>query len=305
MYEFSDEENENSVQSNSENEEGITEDESSDFSGEEDDSELSNTLRDELADIPLGELKELKNKIGLKKYNEALFGGNKTRDSKDNDDDDDVGVPEQNPRKRGRDTSHENTTFGVGGKPTKPPPNKTDSDKVAKLKSEPFEYSSKRKFSQGKPRVVVKSNKPSVRDPRFSDLSGQYNEELFEKSYSFVQEIKDKEYDSVKKRLKKTKDTDKRDELVKLKQKLDSDRKREDQKYVQKERARERKTEEIGKVKQGKKAFYLKKSDQKKIELAEKFRELKATGKYDSYMKNKRKRKATKEKRKLPAAKVV
>lgn len=272
---------------------------------EEDGNQKAISLRDELADIPLGELKELKNRIGLKRYNEAVFGIAKKQVSGDYEDHGDNGFDGDNSRNVQNQRNQGLDTFQEPPIKLKKPNKREGHEKPVKTKSEPMEYSSKRRFPKGKPRVVVKSNKPSTRDPRFSDLSGKYNEELFEKSYSFMQEIKDKEYESVKKRLRKTKDSDKKEELQRLKQKLDSDRKREIEKQAQKVKARERRQEEIGKVKQGKKAFFLKKSDKKKIELADKYRELKATGKFESYMKNKRKRKATKEKRKLPESKLV
>merc|ERR1712048_1502582 len=49
-----------------------------------------------------------------------------------------------------------------------------------------------------------------------------------------------------------------------------------------------------------KKTFYLKKSDQKKMELAQKYKALKASGKLDSYLAKKRKRNAAKERKRLP-----
>ena len=53
-------------------------------------------------------------------------------------------------------------------------------------------------------------------------------------------------------------------------------------------------------VKEGKRPFFLKKSERKKLELAEKFKALKESGKLKTYMEKKRKRNAGKLKKALP-----
>lgn len=260
----------------------------SDESEEEQDETV--TLRNELADIPLGELKDLKDKIGLKRYNEALFGKSRNKIETIDKFDDSV------------EAKKNKTNQGDNKRPTK----KKQIEKKSKLKSEPEEISSKKRLTGKRPRVVVpRNNKRSVRDPRFSELSGKLNEDLFEKSYAFVRDMKDKEYEMVKKKLRKVRNEDQREKLLRLKQKYDSDLTREREKQIKRETMKKRREEEIEKVKQGKKAFYLKNSHQKKIELADKFRELKSTGRLDSYMKNKRKRKTMKEKKHLPNMKIT
>ena len=60
---------------------------------------------------------------------------------------------------------------------------------------------------------------------------------------------------------------------------------------------------ELAAVKEGKKKpFFLKKSERKKLSLAEKFKELKQNGKLEKYMEKKRKRNAAKLKKALPSA---
>ena len=71
-----------------------------------------------------------------------------------------------------------------------------------------------------------------------------------------------------------------------------------------KELERNRKEEEKTLIEQGKKPFYLKKSDRKKQELVERYKELKSGGKLDKYLSKKRKRNAMKEKKKLPRVKI-
>ncbi|XP_042338733.1 ribosomal RNA processing protein 36 homolog, partial [Plectropomus leopardus] len=54
-------------------------------------------------------------------------------------------------------------------------------------------------------RQVVAVRKPTLRDPRFDDLSGEYKPEIFEKTYKFITDIKRREKEVVQKQLKKIK----------------------------------------------------------------------------------------------------
>jgi len=53
-------------------------------------------------------------------------------------------------------------------------------------------------------------------------------------------------------------------------------------------------------VKKGKKPFYLKKSEQKKEELVEKYQELKTSGKLDKFLEKRRKKNSAKDHRYVP-----
>ena len=265
--------------------------------GEYDDDEMSDVnadeakeLREQLQDVPLGEIKKLKDQVGLKRYNQVLFGL-KNKNS-DNNDDDVRGGHLKNEGNLKRKSNNQQQQ------------NKFEKHPKKKSKSEPMEISSKKKkFNHDQPRYVVKSNKRSTRDPRFNDLSGAYNEELFEKSYAFVQDIKKTEYESVKTQLKKVKNTEEKEKLLKVKQKMDTEQKVKAEKEKKRELFKKQKRQASEQTKIGKKAFYLKNSDKKKIELAEKYKELKSSGKLDKYMMKKRKRSAQKDKRSLPRMK--
>jgi ribosomal RNA-processing protein 36 len=52
-----------------------------------------------------------------------------------------------------------------------------------------------------------------ARDPRFDSLSGSFNKDLFEKSYSFLGEYRKAEVEQLHKELKKEKDEDRRREI--------------------------------------------------------------------------------------------
>ena len=60
-------------------------DDSDSFSEQEELPDESKNLREELADIPLGEIEKLKDTVGLKKYNEAIFGLSTERENDDDD----------------------------------------------------------------------------------------------------------------------------------------------------------------------------------------------------------------------------
>lgn len=265
--------------------------------GEYDDDEMSDVnadeakeLREQLQDVPLGEIKKLKDQVGLKRYNQVLFG---LKDKNSDNNDDDV---------RGGHLKNEGNLKRKSNNQQQQ--NKFEKHPKKKSKSEPMEISSKKKkFNHDQPRYVVKSNKRSTRDPRFNDLSGAYNEELFEKSYAFVQDIKKTEYESVKTQLKKVKNTEEKEKLLKVKQKMDTEQKVKAEKEKKRELFKKQKRQASEQTKIGKKAFYLKNSDKKKIELAEKYKELKSSGKLDKYMMKKRKRSAQKDKRSLPRMK--
>lgn len=252
---------------------GEDDEESSDDEGEK--------LRKELADIPLGELQKIKETIGLKKYSQAVFGSWKPQS-------------QQNLKQNTADRDEIKTTDK----------SKKDfkKDKVKSKKSEPDEKSSKHKIFR--PRTVVTKIGKTRRDPRFDDLSGQLNDDLFQKSYSFVDDMRKEEQKSVRKQLKKVKGKERKAELSTLLQRMEHQEKAKQELETKKEQNRKRKKLEYDSVKQGKKAFYLKNSDKKKIELAEKYRKLKQSGGLERYMGKKMKKNASKEKKKLPYLKV-
>uniref|UniRef100_A0A8B9HGD2 rRNA biogenesis protein RRP36 n=1 Tax=Astyanax mexicanus TaxID=7994 RepID=A0A8B9HGD2_ASTMX len=146
-------------------------------------------------------------------------------------------------------------------------------------------------------RKVVPTKKMVSRDPRFDDLSGEFRPDVFKQTYNFIGEIREKEAES---KLKKVKSEAKREELKSLLKRMknqDSARQRLEQ---QREKALQFKRQQRELVGQGHRPFYLKKSDKKKLELANKYTELKKSGKLENFLSKKRKRNANKDRRKLP-----
>ncbi|XP_069092526.1 ribosomal RNA processing protein 36 homolog [Pleurodeles waltl] len=152
-------------------------------------------------------------------------------------------------------------------------------------------------------RQVVPVKKKVHRDPRFDDLSGEYKPEIFEKTYSFINDIKSKEKKDIEKKLKKVKDPEQKQKLEQLLQRLAHQEKAQQARQRQREKELEFKKNQRELAKQGKKPFFLKKSEKRTLGLADKYMELKKSGKLENFLSKKRKRNAGKDKRRLPTQK--
>ncbi|XP_060045855.1 kelch domain-containing protein 3 isoform X3 [Erinaceus europaeus] len=149
-------------------------------------------------------------------------------------------------------------------------------------------------------RQVVPISKKVTRDPRFDDLSGDYNPEVFDKTYQFLDDIRAREKELVKKQLKKHRSGEEHEKLQHLLQRM------EQQEIAQQERKRQQelrlalKRERRAQAQQGHRPYFLKKSEQRQLALAEKFKELKRSKKLESFLSRKRRRNAGKDRRNLP-----
>ncbi|XP_010145581.1 PREDICTED: ribosomal RNA processing protein 36 homolog [Eurypyga helias] len=152
-------------------------------------------------------------------------------------------------------------------------------------------------------RRVVSVPKKIHRDPRFDDLSGEYKPEIFMKTYSFLDSIKKQEKEMVQKQLKKCRDVERKEKLQQLLNRMMQQEQAQEKQQKLRERQLSLKRQQRELAKQGKKPFFLKKSEQRKLELAEKYAELKRSGKLESFLNKKRKRNAIKDKRRLPSQK--
>ena len=156
--------------------------------------------------------------------------------------------------------------------------------------------SSKRKVS-----VIreIKTGKRTTRDPRFDDLSGTFRENVFQDSYGFIKDIRSEEKTQLQAELKKCKDPNKRDQLVRLINKMNT---AEQSQQVKSERQRlkvESRKRAMHNVKQGKNPYFAKKSELRKSELKNKFEKLKKEGKVDKYLAKRRKLNLQKDKKSL------
>ncbi|XP_009988647.1 PREDICTED: ribosomal RNA processing protein 36 homolog, partial [Tauraco erythrolophus] len=152
-------------------------------------------------------------------------------------------------------------------------------------------------------RQVVYVTKKVHRDPRFDDLSGEYKPEIFMKTYSFLDSIKKQEKEMVQKQLKKCQNMEQKEKLQQLLNRMTQQEQAQKNQHKLRERELSLKRQRRELAKQGKKPFFLKKSEKWKLELAEKYAELKRSGKLESFLNKKRKRNAMKDKRRLPSQK--
>ena len=233
--------------------------------GEED---TRTEIRKELANMSFEEIQKLKDQLGAKVFNEA-YHGKPLRNR-----------PKMKPHLKSR--SGRNQQF------------------VKKSKHAPREESSKARVPAV--RDVVGVPKVIRRDPRFDGVSGTYDEKAWKKNYKFVGDIKSSEKAQLKEQLHKETDPAEKKKLKLLLQRVQNQEKAEKMKEKKEAEAQIEREENIARLKQGKKPIYKTKSFKKKEELAEKFMELKESGRLDKYMQKKRKKLAGKAKKQLLGA---
>ncbi|KAM3930720.1 ribosomal RNA processing protein 36 homolog [Leptodactylus fuscus] len=176
---------------------------------------------------------------------------------------------------------------------------KVSGDSVKQDKSRPVEISSKKPVPFL--RKVVPAKKKMHRDPRFDDLSGEFKPEVFDKTYKFLDKIKMKEKAVLEKKFRKSRDPAMKDQLKQLLHRMDQQEESAKQKQRLREKQAEFKKQQRERAQQGKKPFYLKKGDVRKLELADKYQELKKKGKVENFLSKKRKRNSVKDRRRLPS----
>jgi ribosomal RNA-processing protein 36 len=62
--------------------------------------------------------------------------------------------------------------------------------------------------------TIPRNSQRKFRDPRFDSLSGKFNEDLFHKSYSFVEEYKQEELKEINEQLRKEQDPEEKERLA-------------------------------------------------------------------------------------------
>ncbi|KAG0660917.1 rRNA biogenesis protein rrp36 [Rhodotorula mucilaginosa] len=171
-------------------------------------------------------------------------------------------------------------------------------------KHAPTEMSARRPVSRA--RQVVETQELKSRDPRFDVLSGSVNKDLFRKSYSFLAEQHQQELETMRKtaaaarknRQLPQEEKDRIDEALRRMENREVTRKNKD---LQEEAMRQWKKEEADKRKEGKKAFFLKESEKKKLFLKAKYDDLaQDKRKLHKAMDKKRRKTSQKEKKLMP-----
>ncbi|KAI0396129.1 hypothetical protein F5Y17DRAFT_137446 [Xylariaceae sp. FL0594] len=171
-------------------------------------------------------------------------------------------------------------------------------------KHAPTEMSSKRMVSRKRDVIAV----PTVasRDPRFSSASTTNNptdEARLRKAYSFLDEYRDSEISALKAAIKKCKDAREKEELARQLKSMESKKEAQARKDAQRELIERHRRREKELVSQGVKSrpFYLKKAEQKKQLLLDRFAGMKKRD-VQKTIERRRKKLAGKEKKNMPFA---
>ncbi|CAK9838068.1 rRNA processing protein Rrp36 [Schizosaccharomyces pombe] len=167
-------------------------------------------------------------------------------------------------------------------------------------KHAPQELSSKKPVSRF--REVISEPKKFTRDPRFDSLSGNLSKDKVKKNYGFLNEYRVSEIQQLRDELKICKDQERAESIRQTLKSLLSKMER----HLEEERAErvmhEFRAQEKERVKEGKKPFYLKRNEQKKLIQMDKYKSMEGTKALDKYIEKKRRRRAQKEKKHLPRA---
>ncbi|KAH8174127.1 rRNA biogenesis protein RRP36 domain-containing protein [Sarocladium implicatum] len=168
-------------------------------------------------------------------------------------------------------------------------------------KNAPQEQSSKHPVSRR--REILTDPRRHYRDPRFDTLgasssSSRTDELKVQKAYSFLDEYRESEMTELRKRIKKTTDEAQKSALKRELHSMESRKKTQERKAETERVLKEHREQEKEKVAQGKTPFYLKKSEQKKIALTDRFKGM-SKGQVDRAIERKRKKVAGREKKEL------
>ncbi|KAF4455630.1 kinase [Fusarium albosuccineum] len=180
--------------------------------------------------------------------------------------------------------------------PRKSTKSKNDPKPKRSSKHAPQEQTSKRPVSRR--REIIPDTRRQYRDPRFDPLVGRVDEEKASRAYAFLDEYREKEMADLKAQIKKTKDPNTKDDLKRQLQAMESRKKARKRKEEADNLLKEHRKKEKELVAQGKTPFYLKKSEQKKQLLVNRY-EVMSKGQVNRAIERKRKKVAGKEKKEL------
>ncbi|KAF9171242.1 rRNA biogenesis protein rrp36 [Mortierella sp. AD011] len=302
------EEEEESESDDSESESDSEESDDSDDSGDDDDKKLKE-LQNNLSQIPFDKLAEIQQKVGMKVFHQTLRGSEKKkvatkglpRKGQTYDDDDDDSEEDDSDDSEDDDSEDDRKPKNKMDKLRDAMNKEKQQRKIVQKrndKNKPMEIGSKKPV--GRFRQVVEVSNIKRRDPRFDSLSGKLDTDLFEKSYAFIKDYQADEMKKLKELIKKERDGDMKEKLQKQLSRMVDRQAMEAAQKRRQEIRREHKRKERELISKGKNPFFLKKSDQKKLELIDKFQNLKDNPKaLARAMEKRRKRNSAKEKTKI------
>ncbi|VDN54676.1 unnamed protein product [Dracunculus medinensis] len=225
------------------------------FSGDEEIAvDSSGEIRKEIANMPLFQVKSMKEKLGVKLFNQTFFESDHSKSIKSTKKPEII-KPRDHPR-RPREVS------------SKIP--------VPKFRTVyPNERINKQKF-----------------DPRFEDSCGLFNEYIYKTNYSFLDELQQNEKKILSDELKNAKLLDKKkaDRLRAALRRLTDKEKSKIEAERRKDVVREVRKENEERMRQGLKPIYYTRGQLKRRYMEKKFEELKKTKKLDKYLERKAKK---------------
>jgi len=143
--------------------------------------------------------------------------------------------------------------------------------------------------------------KMAHRDPRFEPVTGPVDESKVRKAYAFLDEYREDEMKELRERIKMSKDEAAKEKMKRTLLSMESKKKAQMRKDKELEILDKHRKEEKELVKQGKQPFYLKKAEQKKRVLLDRYGDLKGK-QLDRVIERRRKKVEGKEKKNLPYA---
>ncbi|KAJ2797006.1 rRNA biogenesis protein rrp36 [Coemansia guatemalensis] len=266
-------------------------------------------IREQLANVPFHKLIQIKQQLGAEKFNKAIGKKDKTRTKvkvrqalrRQLNSNGGVKINEESPSDSDSE-SDESAPETISNKKSSGMRNVRDqgNDLHRDSKKMPSMMSSKRPVSRF--RQVVDMPNPRSRDPRFDSLSGHLNEDLFEKSYEFLEKQQQEEMDELRKQAGKLKNKNPEEarRIQKALGSMQSQAAAKQQRKRMQELKRTHRKMETEAVKQGKNPYFLGRRDLKDLEVAQKFNKLKDSSKLDRFLEKRRKRNATKDHRRMP-----
>ncbi|KAK4958722.1 rRNA biogenesis protein rrp36 [Elasticomyces elasticus] len=150
-------------------------------------------------------------------------------------------------------------------------------------------------------RTVVDVPKRRIRDPRFDAVHGTSAPTAPNKHYAFLDDYHESEMAELRAAIKKSGSEDEKGMLKRKLLGMESKKKARQNKEREQGVLREHRRREKEAVKQGKKPFYLKKGEQKKLAIVEKFNSMKGKDR-EKLMERRRKKADQKEKKRMPNA---
>lgn len=203
-------------------------------------------FREEIANMPLGKAKELREKLGLKLFNKAFFGEASSL------------------------ATHEKTRKNFA----------RDNPK------RPREVPSRRPVSKYRNVFENERGVKKRFDPRFDERCGRFDEHIYQNNYSFLNEIRNNEKKILQEEIKKTahEDPEKAERMKEVLRRITNREKSQAQADLRKKVIREIRHENNERMRQGLKPIFKTRAQIRMRIMEEKFKELQKTNQLDKYI---------------------